>query len=554
MFRKQFVFAVSILLIALMGVGGVVAQDDTFMGMTAEQLFPGAQTDLERTTAMAALQAANLPVATDRFAGQTLIVSVQQAGPRGGISGPYYFWRDAFQALTGATLEIVEIPQAQYYTTTATDFIAGQNTYDVMNIGGWYMGDYVSNGWIQPIDSFIGQEGYPVWEPDQVAPPIYNLLQWNDQLYATVNDGDAQMLYFRKDILEDPEWQAQYEAEMGEPMPYPIETWQQLLRINQFFSGKDWNGDGDPDDGISLHLRSGGQGHFHFVTVAASFAITPAEGDDPRRVTQYDNVFWFDPTDMTALANSPGHVAALEYLLELTATGSPSQTGWELAEAWANFLQGNAIATFSWGDVGSLAQRPDRSTIQGLLGAARIPCSEVWYDREAGMMMNDPENPNCIGNVTGGSWMPVMSSFTDTPELAYYFMAMHANRHINFWNATAGWTGVDPASLYQLFPPRGSATLEDYTQFGFNASDAEQYITAYGENMFSFATTLPYLRIPGTERYWNSLDVRLAEVMTGQREPQAALDLVAQEWEVVTDDIGRDVQLAVYQQAIGYAP
>jgi multiple sugar transport system substrate-binding protein len=257
---------------------------------------------------------------------------------------------------------------------------------------------------------------------------------------------------------------------------------------------------------------------------------------------------------MTALANSPGHVAALEYLLELTATGSPSQTGWELAEAWANFLQGNAIATFSWGDVGSLAQRPDRSTIQGLLGAARIPCSEVWYDREAGMMMNDPENPNCIGNVTGGSWMPVMSSFTDTPELAYYFMAMHANRHINFWNATAGWTGVDPASLYQLFPPRGSATLEDYTQFGFNASDAEQYITAYGENMFSFATTLPYLRIPGTERYWNSLDVRLAEVMTGQREPQAALDLVAQEWEVVTDDIGRDAQLAVYQQAIGYAP
>lgn len=554
MFRKQFVFAVSILLIALMGVGGVVAQDDTFMGMTAEQLFPGAQTDLERATAMAALQAANLPVATDRFAGQTLIVSVQQAGPRGGISGPYYFWRDAFQALTGATLEIVEIPQAQYYTTTATDFIAGQNTYDVMNIGGWYMGDYVSNGWIQPIDSFIGQEGYPVWEPDQVAPPIYNLLQWNDQLYATVNDGDAQMLYFRKDILEDPEWQAQYEAEMGEPMPYPIETWQQLLRINQFFSGKDWNGDGDPDDGISLHLRSGGQGHFHFVTVAASFAITPADGDDPRRVTQYDNVFWFDPTDMTALANSPGHVAALEYLLELTATGSPSQTGWELAEAWANFLQGNAIATFSWGDVGSLAQRPDRSTIQGLLGAARIPCSEVWYDREAGMMMNDPENPNCIGNVTGGSWMPVMSSFTDTPELAYYFMAMHANRHINFWNATAGWTGVDPASLYQLFPPRGSATLEDYTQFGFNASDAEQYITAYGENMFSFATTLPYLRIPGTERYWNSLDVRLAEVMTGQREPQAALDLVAQEWEVVTDDIGRDAQLAVYQQAIGYAP
>jgi multiple sugar transport system substrate-binding protein len=551
--RKTLLVVLVIAIVAMLGAAQVAAQD-TFMGMDAATLFPGAQTDLERSTAMAALLAANFPDATGRFAGQTLTVSVQQAGPRGGISGPYYFWREAFQALTGATLDIVEIPQAQYYTTTATDFLTQQNTYDVMNIGGWYMGDYVTNGFIQPIDSFINTEGYPMWEPDQVAPPIYNLLTWGGQTYATVNDGDAQLLYFRKDILESPDWQAQYEAEVGSPMPYPIETWQDLLAITTFFNGKDWNGDGDPDDGISLHLRSGGQGHFHFVTTAASFAITPAEGDDPTVVTQYDNVFWFDPTNMAALANSPGHVAALEYLVALTATGSPSQVGWELAEAWNNFLQGNAIATFSWGDVGSLAQLPDRSTIQGLLGASRIPCSEQWYDREAGAMMEMADAPNCVGNVTGGSWMPVMSSFTDTPELAYYFMAFHANRNINFWNSTAGWTGVDPASLFQLFPPRGDASIADYAQYGFNESDAEQYITAYGENVFSFPITLPYLRIPGTERYWNALDVRLAEVMSGQAEPQANLDLVAQEWEAVTDDIGRDLQLSTYQAAIGYTP
>jgi multiple sugar transport system substrate-binding protein len=548
--------SVLLLLVFLFVLGGTTAVNaqDTFMGLTAEQLFPGAQTDLERETAMAALLAANLPDGTSRFAGQTLTVSVQQAGARGGISGPYYFWREAFQAATGATLEIVEIPQAQYQTTTATDFLTGQNTYDVMNIGGWTMGDYVVNGWVQPIDGFLGQEGYPTWEPDQVAPPIYNLLQWNGVLYGAVNDGDAQMLYFRKDILESAEWQAAYEAEVGSPMPYPIETWQDLLAITTFFNGKDWNADGDPDNGIALHLRSGGQGHFHFTSVAAAFTITPAEGDNPAAVTKFDNIFWFDPDDMTALANQPGHAAALEYLVALAATGSPSQTGWELAEAWNDFLSGNAIATFSWGDVGSLAQRPERSVIQGLLGASRIPCSTRWYDREAAAFVEDAENPNCIGNVTGGSWLPVMSAFTDTPELAYYFMAMQSNRHINFWNTTAGWTGVDPANLYQLFEPRGSATLEDYTQYGFNASDAEQYITAYGENVFSFETTLPYLRIPGTERYWVALDTRLAEVMTGQQQPQAGLDLVAQEWEQITDEIGRDAQIAVYQQSIGYMP
>ncbi|MCA9911224.1 MAG: hypothetical protein KC519_21375, partial [Anaerolineae bacterium] len=101
-----FVLLVLSILLAL-GVSQVAAQD-TFMGKTAEELFPGAANDEERAAAMAALLAANLPDATDRFAGQTLTISVQQAGARGGISGPYYFWRDAFETVTGATLEIVE--------------------------------------------------------------------------------------------------------------------------------------------------------------------------------------------------------------------------------------------------------------------------------------------------------------------------------------------------------------------------------------------------------------------------------------------------------------
>ena len=59
---------------------------------------------------------------------------------------------------------------------------------------------------------------------------------------------------------------------------------------------------------------------------------------------------------------------ALEFLQELAATGQEAQFGWQLGEAWDNFLGGNAIATFSWGDVGSLSQNTDRSAIRGVLG------------------------------------------------------------------------------------------------------------------------------------------------------------------------------------------
>ena len=126
------------------------------------------------------------------------------------------------------------------------------------------------------IDAWVGGEGYPTWEPESVFPSLAALMKWEDQWYGALNDGDAQMLYYRKDILEDPEWQAAYEAEVGEPMPFPIVTWQDLLAITSFFNGKDWNGDGDEDDGISLHLNVGGQGFFHYMSLSAPFSITPA--------------------------------------------------------------------------------------------------------------------------------------------------------------------------------------------------------------------------------------------------------------------------------------
>ena len=278
------------------------------------------------------------------------------------------------------------------------------------------------------------------------------------------------------------------------------------------------------------------------------------DGDDVGAVTKYDNVYWFDPDDMTPIINSPGHVAALEYLKELSATGSEAQFGWDLGAAWDNFLTGNAIATFSWGDVGSLAQDPDRSTITGMLGGARIPCSTTWYDREVGEFVEDAENPNCVGNTTGGSWFPVMSSFTDVGDLGYYFMAMHANPPINTFNVFYGWTGVDPGATYVMFDPIGTATIDQYVAAGYDASDAEEYITGYGENFFSHPIYQTYLRVPGTVQYWEILDVRLNQAMIDQLAPQEALDLVAQEWEGVTDDLGRDDQLAIYQAGIGYTP
>src|SRR5690606_5546673 len=167
----------------------------------------------------------------------------------------------------------------------------------------------------------------------------------------------------------------------------------------------------------------------------------------------------------------------------------------------------------------------------------------------------DTENPNCVGNTIGGSWHGVISAASENQDLAYYLLAMQATPAIRFWNVTYGWTGIDPGTLDDLFEDAGgNATIEDYVSAGYNASDAEQFITAYGENLFSFPTTQTYLRIPGAPQYWEILDTRLAQAMTGQSTAEEALNAAAEEWDQVTNDLGREAQLAVYREAIGYQP
>ena len=149
-----------------------------------------------------------------------------------------------------------------------------------------------------------------------VPPAVRNLLQWGGQYYGTQNDHDAQVLYYRKDIVNDPKWQEEYKKATGEDMPVAMDTWEDVLKIAQFFNGKDWNGDGDPDDGVTLHLKVGGQGFFHFMALSAPYVTTRWPGDDPTKVTKFNNVYYFDPDTMEPLINSPGHVKACETLIE----------------------------------------------------------------------------------------------------------------------------------------------------------------------------------------------------------------------------------------------
>jgi multiple sugar transport system substrate-binding protein len=479
------------------------------------------------------------------FEGEEITVLTLDSGPKGGISGPIYAFRPVFEELTGAKLNIALVPISELYTKLFLDLRNGTGEYDGSIVGAFMYGDLIDGNYILSVDEWRESGDYPKWSYDVMPPALKAIYTWGDTGYGVLGDADGQILYYRRDLLADPEHQAAFKAQHGYDLPSPPKTLQQLKDIAAYFHGKNFDTvDDEPDSGAVLHLKVREQGLYHFMTLATSFAVTPGE------LSRTQGVYWFDPVDMKPLINSPGHVKALEYLKELAQSGPAAQVSWSLGEAWDYFLRGKAVFNFSYGDVAPLAQDEQRSKIRGKIGSAILPASDTYWDMDKREFVTTQE-PRQVGNVTGGSWHGVVSSLSDSPEATYAFWSLMAVKPVSKWLATYGWDGVDPGYSYQFLEPVGEAKLEDYTKAGWDAEDVKQYLDAYYTN-FNAPVMLPYLRITGTQEYYDILDSNLSSAMSGAKSPQQALDDTAAGWEQVTDRLGRDKQLKAYQEAIGW--
>lgn len=478
------------------------------------------------------------------YSGQTVSVLVNASGEKGPIEGPFHEVRDEFEAATGATLNIVAVPFEEHFPKFVEDAASGTGQYDTSIAGAWWLGDFVAGDFIMPYDDYYNDTSgkFPQWDYEAVLPGPRALLEYDGKKYMVANDADGQVMYYRRDLFENADHQKAFADAYGYDLAVPT-TWDQFADIAEYFNGKDLNGDGEPDSGVTMHLKVGGQGMFHFMSFSAPYVIGP---DNPK-------AYWFNPENMVPLLNSQGHLNALNKLIEISKHGPEAMFGWSLGESWDYFLAGRAAMTFSWGDLGALAQEtPDRggkSTVKGLTGSAMIPGTLGYFDPINQKLIETAE-PNYVGNTTGGSWSGVISKASKAPEATYFLLALMATKEKSVVYGYRGWDGVDPGRTFHFLPPAGDNSIEGYEGAGWDAKDAEEYTNAYFE-VFGAANQFPYMRIPGTFEYWQAMDVRLSEAVTGQSSAEDALNNIVADFEAITDRLGRDGQAEVYRKSLG---
>jgi multiple sugar transport system substrate-binding protein len=411
---------------------------------------------------------------------------------------PINFSGPLWEELTGIKVNVIESPVDQIFTKTMQALMAQSGAYDVLNVIPNQMPDLAFAGAIEPLDGYVDKYGFRE-ELDQIA-PVYrdNWMKVEGRIYGFPDDGDALILYYRKDIFEDPDNQAAFKAEFGFDLA-PPKTWEEFSQIGQFITDKY----APKIYGAGL-LRQPGNAQYMFQE-----RFRTAGGK------------FFDPETMDATINSAAGVEVLKSMRAENDWMPPGVEQWGFIEAFNGFLAGDVAMTISWPPVGRWAAGYGK----GEEALAWIPETNVVG--KVGYALPPGGTPELA---VGFSLS--LSSDSRNKEAAYLFMQWLNSEEISLQRVQLPYTLRDPFR-------NSHYTSEEYLGRWDGAADYLAVLKAAGES------GLLDLSLFQTDRYEEGIRQSISRLWAGD-EPQAILDDLADQWNVLTDRIGRKKQHRAY--------
>lgn len=438
-------------------------------------------------------------------------------------------FRSEWEEKTGAKVTIITVPYGELYEKLLMPLVTGVEAFDLMFYPGTWLGTFAGNEYVLPLDEWIQKDEAFNW--GEIPDKIQVFSMWAGKIFAIPGDGDTHLLYYRKDVIENPENKEKFKKEYGYELGAP-KTWKEYRDVAEFFHGWDWDGDGKVEYGAAEARRKAGQAVWTFLTRAAPYTSIPEQKGG----------LFFDPRDMTPLINSPGHVEALKDYIELMKVCSPGIEDYMVGDLREDFYLGKVALTIDWGDTAQFAANAPGTVVSDKVGYALLPGARKTWDYENEKWVDFP-NINFAPFLAFGGWVYGIPINSKHPEAAYDFIAFLAGPEKSYIASTTARTGVQP------FRDSHFTQLDRWKAWGF--ADPGEYLDVYRES-FQFPNSIMDLRIPGMARYQEALDTELAEAVTGRKTPQQALDDAVAAWKKITDELGREKQLELYKASLGF--
>ena len=429
-----------------------------------------------------------------------------------------------WEAYTGATINWIDLAQADYNARLQQSIATGTVDFDIIEMGAPFEGDVLGRGmasvmpdWVMDVidmDDYVGYLKAPVGT-------------WDGKTYRISIDGDCHTFAYRTDYFGEG-------SVTGRDVPA---TWQEINEISMELKGKT-----DPLTGLDAHgyldpLKGwGGFGFYFLENRAAAYAKHP---NDP--------AWLFDPDTMKPRVNNPAWVQAIQDVLDLI--GADAYPADQInadpgTTAFQQFLAGTGSMLMWWGDVGSNARTSDTSVVGDVVGFGINPASDRVYNAatsEWENTMNEAPNMAYIG--WGVYVMATVDSDSKRQKAAWSAAAHLGGKDLSLW-ASAYPSGFQPYRNSHF-------NYDEWEEAGYDRAFIEDYLGSNADS-YNHPNAAIEPRIPGIFQYYSVAEDELAKGFAGQYgSAQETADAIAAAWENITDQIGREQQIALYRASLG---
>ncbi len=476
------------------------------------------------------LEATKANVQPGEFQGQKLtFLGLNNAGLHNLVFRPLLA---AWEEYTGAEIEWIDLPQGEVFARVQQSIASGTVDWDILEGGAPWEGDILGGGWSSVM---------PDWVKTQIEIDDYvNLVKapvgtWNGDTYRISIDGDCHNFNYRSDILGDPDLASQWTTESGGDGEWGVPTtWQQVQKQSQFLSGKQFEGQ-DTYGILDECVPWGGFGWYFFASRATAYAKHP------------DAKAWlFDPTTMKPYVNNPAFVRAAQDVIDNLPYAPADQVNADGNRTWQQqFLAGIGAYVHWWGDVGSNVYTNDVSVVQDKVMFSILPGSDDVYNNATGEWETLSSGPNFSPNEAYIGWGLYVAKRTE-----------EEGNNKAAWSAAAHLGGKDISLWMALYPSgmqcyrNSQFNIDEWASIGQPIEFVQSYLDSQ-QNSYNHPNGAVEPRIPGIFQYYSLAETELAQAYSGQKTAQEALDAAAAAWEDLTDQLGRENQIQLYQAAIG---
>ncbi|MCB1823219.1 MAG: extracellular solute-binding protein [Candidatus Competibacteraceae bacterium] len=460
-----------------------------------------------------------------RFSGVEITVGVQDVSA---IGAPAKAHAQTWEQRTGGKVRVIGTPFGKLFDEFMASLTAKQPVYDVLLYPSAWAGDFFTYLAEVPTE-LIRNESF-----DDIHPTYRErLMTWNGKWIAMTVDGDLFQGYYRKDLFEDPANRKDFRERYGRELT-PPDTWTEYRDIAEFFTGRRAS-DGTTLYGAAEAFARGGQQFWDVFSRASAYTNHP----------DFRGAQFFDPDTMRAQINNPGWVRAVRDYVDILKFCPPDAKGYGIVEARQAFMSGRAAMILDWGDTGPLANDSTQSRIVGKVGYFILPGSrDVWNGRL--WQWERFEHPYKAPFLAFGGWVAGVPKNSRHQAAAWDYIQWYSSPENSLHDVVTSGTGINPYRLTHF------TSIDAWTQV-FSRPAAAEYLEVLRASLDSPQVALD-LRIPGFFRYTEALELQLTRALNGEIPVKEALDRVAAHWEIITDDLGRDQQLAIYRTSMGLSP